>query len=97
MVVCVGGFGDSPAAFDPLVERLRKEDDVCVTLPPTPGWDRWDGFRKARQLSYVDWKIACRRAICEANALGEEVRQSEDRSDERRHRASQVALRYYIR
>lgn len=73
VVVCIGGFGDSPSSFDPLVERLKSEPGVCVTLPPTPGWDRWDGFKKARQLSYVDWKIACRRAICEANALGEEV------------------------
>ena len=75
-IVCVGGFGDTPAAFAPLVDHLRGDVDngeLLILIPPQAGWDRWDNFKKARELSYTDWKIQCRRAIAEASSLAKEV------------------------
>eukprot|EP00518_Triparma_eleuthera_P008223 CAMPEP_0182476362 /NCGR_PEP_ID=MMETSP1319-20130603/28947_1 /TAXON_ID=172717 /ORGANISM="Bolidomonas pacifica, Strain RCC208" /LENGTH=268 /DNA_ID=CAMNT_0024677445 /DNA_START=110 /DNA_END=913 /DNA_ORIENTATION=- len=76
-VVCIGGFGDSPASFSPLIKEISggtvSGGDTIVLTPSTYGWHKWDHFHSARTLSYKDWVRDCLRELRLANTLSDDV------------------------
>ena len=77
-VVCIGGFGDSPASFSPLIKEISGGGTVSgggtiMLTPSTYGWHKWDHFHSARTLSYKDWVRDCLRELRLANTLSDDV------------------------
>ena len=75
-VVCIGGFGDTPGCWQPLVEEFGASNanrDSIILTPPTHSWHKWDNFKSARSVSYKDWLRDCLREIKLANTLSDFV------------------------
>ncbi|GMH79170.1 hypothetical protein TL16_g08056 [Triparma laevis f. inornata] len=72
--VFIGGFGDPPSCYSPLVDRITKARSNSIALSPaTQGWDCFDNFKSARTLTYKTWLRGCLSNLKLANTLSERV------------------------
>ena len=74
-VLCIGGFGDAPMYFDPLLQCLKQQqhNSIFYYAPRTPGWAR-SSFDEAMNVSYEDWIVAGWEALYLASRLCHKVR-----------------------
>jgi len=77
-VVLIGGFGDAPFYYDPLIPFLkenvkRNKERLLMYSPRTPGWARSDYFDEAMRVTYKEWVVAGIEAVSIARDLCDEV------------------------
>ncbi|GMH84216.1 hypothetical protein TrVE_jg7140 [Triparma verrucosa] len=73
--VFIGGFGDPPSSYSPLVTVLKSQAsrDSIVLTPATPGWESYDNFKTSRSLTHKSWLRSCLSSLHLANSLSDRV------------------------